>query len=292
MDVVTDILNGLKIERLDHLLFRGKPNEWSDRHVFGGHVVAQAMDAASQTVDDGYVLHSLHCYFLRPGKAGQDIIYDVDPIREGRSFFTRRVVAIQDGKAIFSVSFNYHKPEPGLEHQIDMPSVPQPEELDDDESYFKQYLRSAGADERRAPALPFEMRTIDRVDLANPKPKDPIGGYWMRLKSPLPNEYSNDPLVHARLLAYQSDFAFIVAALRPHALPAQDPRMKTLASLDHTMWLHTLNFRVDDWIFYRTEGYWAGAGRGLSRGALYTRDGRLIASTAQEGLMRLTPDAL
>ncbi|NVJ98274.1 MAG: acyl-CoA thioesterase II [Alphaproteobacteria bacterium] len=283
MSKVQPIIDGLAVERLDRLLFRGSPNQWPNGHVFGGHVIAQAMEAATLTVEPDYKLHSLHCYFLRPGIAGQPIIYDVDPIRDGRSFVTRRVVAVQNGEAIFTIAVSFHVGEQGLEHQIDMPDVPQPEDLDDDEAYYARVLRAFGKQPKDKPYMPFEMRSIDRMDLENPAPKSPETGYWFRLKE----EIEGDQPLHARLMAYISDFAFLSSNLRPHAMIPRDPALKTVASLDHGMWFHRENFRVDDWVYYKTDGYWTGKGRGLARGALYDRAGRLLASTAQECLLRL-----
>lgn len=286
MGSLQTILDTLAVERLDSLLFRGMPNDWPNKHVFGGHVIAQAMEAATLTVDESFRLHSLHSYFLRPGIAGQPIIYDVDPIRDGRSFCTRRVVAIQNGEAIFTIAVSFHIGEEGVSHQIDMPDVPMPEELDDDEAYYSRILRAFGKEPKDRPFMPVEMRSVDRMDLENPQPKDPVTGYWFKLKE----EITEPQAVHARLLAYISDFAFLSSNLRPHAMIPRDPRLKTVASLDHAMWFHRDNFRVDDWVYYKTEGYWTGKGRGLARGALYARDGRLLASTSQECLLRLQPE--
>ena len=287
MSSVAAVIDRLAVEQLDRLLFRGLPNDWPNKHVFGGHVVAQAMEAAEKTVDPAYSLHSLHSYFLRPGIAGQPIIYDVDPIRDGRSFVTRRVVAIQNGEAIFTLAASFHVGEEGVSHQIDMPDVPQPEDLDDDEAYYEKALRAFNTGQKKRAYLPFETRAIDRMDLENIKPKDPVTGYWLRLKEPI----GDNQALHRRLLAYISDFAFLSSNLRPHAMIPRDKRLKTVASLDHAMWFHRDSFRTDDWIYYKTEGYWSGKGRGLARGALYARDGRLLASTAQESLLRMNKDA-
>ncbi len=286
MTSVQPIIDYLAVEQLDRLLFRGEPNKWPNKHVFGGHVIAQAMEAATVTVDPRYKLHSLHAYFLRPGISEQPIIYDVDPIRDGRSFCTRRVVAVQNGEAIFTIAISFHVGEQGLEHQIDMPDVPQPEELEDDEAYYARVLRAFGKQPKDKPFMPFEMRSVDRMDLENPHPKSPETGYWFKLKE----EIDRDQALHARLMAYISDFAFLSSNLRPHAMIPRDPKLKTVASLDHAMWFHRENFQVDDWVFYKTDGYWTGKGRGLARGALYDRSGRLLASTAQECLLRLKPD--
>lgn len=283
MQTVAEMVDQLGVEQLDRLLFQGEPNQWPNRHVFGGHVIAQAMEAAERTVDENYRLHSFHSYFLRPGNAERSIIYDVDPIRDGRSFVTRRVVAIQNGEAIFTLEASFHVGEDGVEHQIDMPDVPMPEDLDDDEAYYARALRALNAGKGSRPFLPFETRAVDRMNLDDLQPKDPVTGYWLKLKDPI----GDDQALHRRLLAYISDFAFLSANLRPHAMIPRDPRLKTVASLDHSMWFHRDNFRADDWIYYKTEGYWTGKGRGLARGALYARDGRLLASTAQESLLRL-----
>ena len=284
MSNVKAILDGLEIERLDNLLFRGDPNEWPNKHVFGGHVIAQAMDAATQTVDPEFRLHSLHNYFIRPGIAGQPIIYDVDPIRDGRSFVTRRVNAIQNGQAIFTLAASFHVGEVGMEHQIDLSDVPSPDDLESDEAYYERVMKELGKSRPNSAFLPVEMRSIDRMDILKPEPKDPVTGFWFKMKEPIGDEQ----LLHDRLLAYVSDFGLISASMRPHAIIPRDKRLKTVASLDHAIWFHRENFRVDDWIFYKTEGYWSGKGRALARGALYARDGRLLASTSQEGLIRLT----
>lgn len=286
MNTVEKTLQNLKLEQLETLLFRGTPNDWPTRHVFGGHVLAQAIEASMLTVKPEYHLHSVHCYYLRPGIADQLIIYDVDPIREGRSFVTRRVRAIQNGEAIFAMSASFHIGEAGLAHQIDMPDVPRPEDLDDDEAYYSKALRALGKEIRMGKLIPFEMRSLDRMDLVNPVPKDPVTGYWFRLQDQIADE---QPL-HTRLLAYISDFAFLSSTLRPHAMYPRHSALKTVASVDHAMWFHSNNFRVDEWIYYKTEGYWAGEGRGHAKGALYSQDGRLLASTAQECLLRLHKD--
>ncbi|WP_374763661.1 acyl-CoA thioesterase [Yunchengibacter salinarum] len=286
MNQMQTFLTGLGVERLDRLLFRGEPNKWQGGHVYGGHVVAQALEAAGLTVDAPYRLHAMHSYFLRPGRSDMPILYDVEAMRDGRSFATRRVVAVQDGKSIFSAAFNYHVPEDGLSHQIDMPDVPPPEDLGDDETYYARILRHLAAKTGKSqerPYLPFEMRSVDRMDVENLTPKDPVCGYWLKLKEPL----AADGALHARLLAYISDFNFLSANLRPHGMVPRHPRLKTLASLDHAMWFHAHDISLNDWVYYKTEGYWTGDARGLARGAIYSRAGTLIASTAQESLLRL-----
>ena len=286
MSFVTKVIQGLEVEQLEKLLFRGNPNDWPTNHVFGGHVVAQAMAAATGTIEPSLSVHSMHCYFLRPGIPKQPIIYDVDPIRDGRSFATRRVLAVQNGQAIFAMTVSFHVGEEGVSHQIDMPDVPMPEDLSDDDAYYSRILRNTSDQAALRELIPFEMRSIDRMNLDNLQPKDPITGHWLRLREKIADEQT----LHSQLLAYISDFAFISSNLRPHALTPRASALKTVASVDHAMWFHSDKFRVDDWIYYKTEGYWTGKGRGLARGALYSRDGELIASTAQEGLFRLTQE--
>ncbi|MBV1900207.1 MAG: acyl-CoA thioesterase II [Kordiimonadaceae bacterium] len=286
MSIVQNIIDSLAIEKLEKFMFRGNPNDWPSRHVFGGHVVAQAMAAADMTVGPEQTIHSIHCYFMRPGISRQPILYDVDPIRDGRSFATRRVLAVQNGEAIFAMTVSFHVGEEGVSHQIDMPEVPGPDALADGQEYFGHIVRNAGKKTDLRELLPFEWRAVDPMDPDNLQAKSPVTGHWLRLRE----KTIDDPALHARLLGYISDFSFLSSNLRPHALVPRSDALKTVASIDHTMWLHSNDFRMDEWIYYKTEGYWAGKGRGLSRGALYTQEGRLIASTAQESLLRLTQE--
>ncbi|GHF26739.1 acyl-CoA thioesterase II [Kordiimonas sediminis] len=274
----------LAIEKLDTNLFRGQPNDWPNRHVFGGHVVAQAILAATETVDDHFYLHSLHCYFLRPGIAGQDLIYDVDPIRNGRSFCTRRVNAIQNGEAIFSISLSFHIKEEGLVHQPVMPVVALPDDLLDDDIYFNKLLRPKdGPPIDRKSFFPFETRALEHLDIENPEPKSSSTGFWFKLiETP-----DQTVALNAALLAYVSDMSFLSSTLRPHGLIPRHKRLKNVASLDHSIWLHETDFDLTDWVFYQTDGEWTGNGRGLARGRIFTHDGKHIASTSQEALIRL-----
>lgn len=284
MQSVQMVIKGLVVEKTDHLLFQGMPNNWPNRHVFGGHVVAQAMAAAELTVDNAFSLHSLQSYFVRPGIADKPISYAVEILRDGRSFLVRRVTAIQNNEAILTLTASFHIGEEGVEHQPTMPDVPPPEDLDDDAEYYSKVLKAFYAGKKKERAyLPFETRAIQRMDITKPVPLPPRTGYWMKLKEPI----GDDPALHRRLLAYISDFAFLSSNLRPHAMVPRDPRLKTVASLNHSMWFHKADFRTDSWIFYDTNGYWAGGGRGVARGALFNRDGQLLASTTQESLLRL-----
>jgi acyl-CoA thioesterase-2 len=246
-------------------------------------VLGQALSAAVRTVPAERQVHSLHAYFLRPGDVSRPIVYDVDRIRDGSSFTTRRIVAIQNGHPIFNMSASFQKSEPGFEHQDVMPDVPPPESL-----RTEQELIAASA--RRLPELfrqratadrPFEMKPVNPPDDPfAPQPQPPQRAIWLKAAARLPD----DPTLHPYLLAYASDHAFIGTALLPHGVIWLTPGIQ-IASLDHVMWFHQ-PFRVDEWLLHVMDSPAAHGARGLVRGRIFTRDGRLVASTAQEGLIR------
>ena len=256
------LLDLLDLEPIELNLFRGiNPSEWpgGGGRVFGGQVASQALRAASMTVDPAHHANSLHAYFLRPGKHGRPILYSVDRIRDGKSFTTRRVVAIQDGEAIFNLSASFHVEEPGGESQLPMPEgVPDPESLPRSEHGHRRHGR------------PFEVREIA---VAPPSTRRT----WVRADGQLPD----DPALHACVLAYASDMGPVSAAARP--VRHLEPMMR--ASLDHIMWFHA-PVRADDWLLYDLQSVATGRGRGLARGAMYTRDGVLGVSISQEALLR------
>jgi acyl-CoA thioesterase-2 len=252
--------------------------------VFGGQALGQALSAAIETVAADRRVHSLHAYFLRPGDVVRPIVYEVERIRDGRSFTTRRVVANQGGHAIFAMSCSFHIDEPGFEHQAPMPPAPGPDTLLTDQQRVAPFL--AGAPEAIRANLradrPFEVRTADQT---GDNPFAPARGearrfLWMRTVDALPD----DPALHACLLAYVSDYQFGTTALAPHGVSWLNPSLQ-LASIDHVMWFHR-PFRCDEWLLHDMESPTAQGARGLVRGTVFTRDGRLVASTAQEGLMR------
>ena len=284
---LSDFLDNLAIRQADKYVFTGTPNQWPNRHVFGGHVIGQAMEAAQRTVPAGYHAHSMHAYFLRPGKADTDIRYEVDPIRDGRSFLTRRVVALQGGEAIFSTAVSFHIGETGVAHQIDMNDVPGPEGLEPDDTYYRRMAKKFNRPYPATNIMPFNQRTVDRIDIEKPGPKPAIAGLWLKFEADLPD----DPALHSRLLAYISDSHLIASALRPHGMTFRDKRIKMMASLDHGFYIHDPAARADDWIFYQIEGVWSGSGRVLGRGSMYDQSGKLLASATQEGLVRLTGEA-
>ncbi len=281
--VLDELVTLLALERIEENLFRGQSQNLGWGTVFGGQVLGQALSAATQTVPSDRRVHSMHAYFLRPGDARKPIVYDVDRIRDGSSFTTRRVVAIQSGEPIFNFSASFQIEEGGFEHQDAMPEVPPPQALRTEQ----ERLRALGDrlpkvfHERAFAERPFELRPADDTsDIVLPGPMAPARRVWLKTAGPLPD----DPGLHRSLLAYASDHAFITTSLLPHGVGWHTPGMQ-VASLDHVMWFHEA-FRVDEWLLYAIESPKAHGARGLVRGKVFTREGRLVASTAQEGLIR------
>jgi acyl-CoA thioesterase-2 len=284
--VLDDLIKLLALEPIEQNLFRGQSQDLGWGTVFGGQVLGQALSAAVQTVPAERQPHSLHAYFLRPGDVTKPIVYDVDRIRDGSSFTTRRVVAIQSGEAIFNLAASFQKPEPGFEHHDPMPDAPAPEslptELERNAPHYdklKHLLRRQAFTEG-----PFEVRPCDPADDPfKPTPKPARRMVWFRTAGKLPD----DPALHRYLLAYASDYAFIGTALLPHGVTWLTRGIQ-VASLDHVMWFHQ-PFRVDEWLLHVIDSPAAHGARGLVRGSVFTRDGRLVTSTAQEGLLRQRP---
>ncbi|GAA0364903.1 acyl-CoA thioesterase II [Streptomyces blastmyceticus] len=284
----TDRLVGLlDLEQIDLNIFRGRSPDESLQRVFGGQVAGQALVAAGRTTDGGRPVHSLHAYFLRPGRPGVPIVYQVERVRDGRSFTTRRVVAVQQGRTIFNLTASFHQPEPGFEHQVTMPEVPDPEALPRLADEIREHLGGELPNalrhmERR---LAFDIRYVDRLrwtarDLADAEPRSAV---WMRALGPL----GDDPLVHTCALTYASDMT-LLDAVRIPVEPLWGPRGFDLASLDHAMWFHR-PIRADEWFLYQQESPIATGARGLARGQIFDREGRLLVSVMQEGLFRKVP---
>jgi acyl-CoA thioesterase-2 len=282
LDFLVDLLD---LEPIEVNIFRGEsPNEERQR-VFGGQVAAQSLMAAGRTVETGRP-HSLHAYFLRPGDPHVPILYEVDRIRDGRSFTTRRVVAIQHGRAIFNLSASFHVDEPGLTHQIPMPDVPAPETLDSLVTRLEPYRETLG--DWFTKPHPIEQRHIGELPFSHNAGKDPTQRLWIRADGTLPD----DPLLHACIVAYASDMSLFDTILAPHDVSWDDAHFMG-ASLDHCMWFHR-PFRADEWLLYDMDSPTAYGARGLARGFLFTRGGDLAVSVVQEGLMRVVanrPDA-
>jgi acyl-CoA thioesterase-2 len=279
-DALEFLVDLLDLEPIEVNIFRGvSPNEDRQR-VFGGQVAAQALMAAGRTVEIGRP-HSLHAYFLRPGDPNVPILYEVDRIRDGRSFTTRRVVAIQHGRAIFNMSASFHVDEPGLTHQFPMPEVPGPEELESLVTRLEPYREALGDWFDRP--HPIEQRPIGELPYSKSASKEPVQRLWIRADGALPD----DPLLHTCIAAYASDMSLFDTMLAPHDVTWDDADFMG-ASLDHCMWFHR-PFRADEWLLYDMDSPVAHGARGLARGFLFTRSGELVVSLAQEGLMRKVP---
>jgi acyl-CoA thioesterase-2 len=272
----------LDLERLEDNLFRGRSPQQSWQRVFGGQVLGQALVAAVRTVEEARVAHSLHAYFLLGGDPKVPIIYSVERVRDGGSFSTRRVTGIQHGRPMFVMSASFHKAEPGFDHQSEMPKVPAPEELPSEQelkarmiAHLPQSMRSYWERER-----PIEMRPVDVSRYFSREPRPPEQFIWMRATGRLPDDL---PL-HQCVLAYASDFSLLDTALIAHGRLMFDKDVQ-MASLDHALWLHR-PFRADEWLLYAQDSPSSHGARGFCRGRVFTRDGRLVASVAQEGLVR------
>jgi acyl-CoA thioesterase-2 len=279
---VDGLLATLDLEDLELNIFRGRsPKEFRQR-VFGGQVAGQALVAAGRTVEHG-VVHSLHAYFLRPGDPNIPILYQVDRIRDGRTFTTRRVVAIQHGRAIFHLSASFQPREEGPTHQMPMPEVPPPESLPTFEERMGAELAALPEDVRRwlTRDRPIETRPVDWANPFKPVKRPPRQRVWIRASGPLP---SHSPLLHQCVVAYASDLTLLDTATLPHAIPWNDPHYM-MASLDHAMWFYG-DFRADEWLLYAQESPVAAGARGLCMGHLFRRDGTLVVSVVQEGLVR------
>ncbi len=280
--MLADLIELLALERLDRDLFRGKSQDLGWGAIFGGQVLGQALSAAAQTVAEARPVHSLHGYFMRAGDLRRPILYQVDRLRDGGSFTTRRVVAVQEGEAIFSLAASFQVLEEGFEHQAAMPAVPAPEALHS-ERELAVALTASLPEPVRAMAIrdrPIEIRPVEVRNPLHPRPTAPLRHMWYRAVDRLPD----DPALHRYLLAYASDFSFLGTSMDPHGVSPFTPTMQ-VASLDHVMWFHR-PFRCDDWLLYAVDSPSASGGRGLVRGQFFDRGGHLVASCAQEGLIR------
>jgi acyl-CoA thioesterase-2 len=280
---VAELLALIRPQPLEVNLFRGESRDIGTPRVFGGQVLAQALLAASQTVEQRMV-HSLHAYFLRAGDPEAPIVYMVDRSRDGRSFSARRVVAVQHGRQIFTLAASFQLPQDGVEHQFDMPDVPDPDSLPVGRELPREQLDKAPQKLRRWLARfgPYEFRPVVAQDPFNPRPQAPHQQIWFRIAG----DVGDDQFVHRALLAYVSDFHLIGTATLPHGISWVQGNL-VMASLDHAMWFHR-DVRVDEWLLYDCDSPNAFGSRGLARGLIYDRAGRLVASTAQEGMIRVT----
>ena len=280
---LADLLKLLELERLEINMFRGESRDIGAPQVFGGQVLGQALVAASATVE-GRIVHSLHAYFLRPGDFDAPIVYEVDRSRDGQSFSNRRVIAIQHGQQIFNMTASFQVPQSGVEHQLPMPKVPPPEDLHDMDTHQRELIPQFPEKLRRLfeHQRPFEFRPVRMPDYFKRERLEPIKHVWFRAVDRPPD----DVALQRCLLAYVSDYHLLDTATLPHALSWVGGSGVRLASIDHAMWFHA-DVQVADWMLYSIDSPSASGARGFCRGSIFTRAGKLVASTAQEGLIRV-----
>lgn len=282
MSPIAALLDILDLEPLEKNLWRGRSPDAARYRVFGGQVIAQSLVAAQRTVEDRRV-HSLHGYFMLGGDPKIPILYEVDRIRDGRSFTTRRVRAIQNGESIFAMMASFHVEEPGLAHNIPIPDLPQPDDLPGEEEIIARFVPAMSEMRQRywKSQRAIELRPVNPESYFDRKPAKPEQHVWFRARERLPDGQA----LHDFILAYASDMTLLDGAAIAHGRSVIDPEIQA-ASLDHALWFHE-PFRADEWLLYTQDSPWSGHARGLGRGLIYTQDGRLVASVAQEGLMRL-----
>jgi len=283
MQSLQKVIELLDLEEIEQNHYRAtSPNEGWQR-VYGGQVIGQALVAASRTVEEQRHAHSLHGYFLRGGDTSIPILYTVDRIRDGKSFTTRRVVAVQRGEPIFAMSISFQVLEEGLTHQFEMPEAPAPDELLDEDVIRAQQAEHWPEEfhDSYSSSSAIQIRPVDPLDLLNPEAVAPTQMVWMKTREDLPD----DQRLHQCVLAYLSDWSLLDTATRPHAVSFLQDDMQ-MASLDHAMWFHR-PFRADEWLLYVQDSPSAGGARGFNRGLIYSQAGDLVASTTQEGLMRM-----
>ena len=283
--ILEDLIELLTLERIEDNIFRGDSRDIGAAQVFGGQVLGQALSAAQLTVE-GRIAHSLHAYFLRRGDMNAPIIYEVDRARDGGSFSNRRVVAIQHGRPIFNLAASFQIEEPGVNHQAEMPDVPRPDGLQDFSDVSEEMLEKLPEKVRRflTDQRPFEIRPVTRLNLLEPQKQPPVKHAWFRAVDKLPD----DRALHQNLLAYVSDYELLGTCILPHGLPFGQGKV-IMASLDHALWFHR-TVQADEWLLYSMDSPNASGARGFARGQLFNERGELVASTAQEGLIRVVEE--
>lgn len=282
MKTVHELLDLLNLEPIEENIFRGYSKSVGSNTVFGGQVLAQSLKAAMQTVPEDRFVHSLHAYFVLPGDLQRPIVFQVERIRDGGSFTTRRVKAIQKGEAIFMMSASFQLQQQGYDHQMEMPKVPKPEDLVSWEDLAAKFSHMLPENMRRFLNLerPIEFRPVELANPAIPMKSEPYRHIWFKAKGDMPD----DPRIHQMVLAYTSDYNLLTTAILPHGDVANFSNLQ-IASLDHGMWFHR-DFRVDEWLLYAIDSPSASNARGFTRGNIFTESGKLIASVVQEGLIR------
>ncbi|PHR83308.1 MAG: acyl-CoA thioesterase II [Colwellia sp.] len=280
--VLDELLALLKLETIEKGIYRGQSQDLGFRALFGGQVMGQALSAAQETVSTDRYVHSLHSYFLRAGDASKPVVYEVENIRNGASFSTRRIKAIQNGQAIFYMTVSFQCPEEGYNHQDVMPTVPNPDDVPSYSDFLSTYKDALprGMREKFLAEKPIEIRPIQQYNWIKPEKTDSNYQIWLKTNGNLPD----DLRIHSCMLAYASDFHFLPTALLPHGASHLQPNFQ-IATVDHAMWFHR-PFRFDDWLLYCMDSPSASNGRGLVRGQIFSRQGELVASTMQEGVIR------
>jgi acyl-CoA thioesterase-2 len=283
-ELVGKLVDLLTVEEVDTDLYRGPRLPGGVGRVFGGQVIAQALVAANLSVDEDLIAHSLHAYFMRPGNEDFPIIYRIERDRDGRSFSTRRIIALQKGKPILNMAANFQRPEDGLTHQFAMPDVPPPEDLQSEADYWREHAAEIPEAFRKRVLRQrsIELRPAERRHPTKPEKSAPASATWFRTVAPL----NGDQRLHQAVLAYASDMTLLGTSTLVHGINWMSHPGLQMASLDHSLWLHE-DFRADEWLLYATDSPWTGHARGFNRGQIFTQDGKLVASVAQEGLMRL-----
>lgn len=281
--VLNDLLSLLKLETIEQGIYRGQSQDLGFKALFGGQVMGQALSAAQETVESDRQVHSLHSYFLRAGDAKKPVVYEVEVLRDGRSFSARRVKAIQNGQAIFFMTASFQAPEQGVEHQDSMPQVIGPEDVPSYQDFIAkhQHILPENIRGKFLSEKPIEIKPVESYNWVSPEKMPAKSNMWIKTNGDLPD----DLRVHTYMLAYTSDFQFLPTALFPHGLTHWNPNMQ-IATIDHTMWFHR-PFRFDDWLLYSIDSPSATSGRGLVKGQIFNRQGELVASTMQEGVIRL-----
>ncbi len=284
--VLDELLDLLTLETIEQGLYRANSQDLGFGRVFGGQVIGQALAAAKQTVSTEFSINSFHSYFLRMGDVKKPIVYDVETIRDGRSIATRRVKAIQYGQPIFYLTASFHILEQGFDHQSPMPQVDGPDNLKSELDIAREFkhMIPESVREKFTTDGPIEIRPVEAVNILSPSKLDPKRHIWMKANGKLPD----DTRVHKYLLGYASDFSFLTVAGQPHAISFMTPKLQ-MATIDHSMWFHR-DFRFDDWLLYEVDSPSASGGRGFVTGKFFNRQGKLVASTAQEGVMRWAPE--
>ena len=281
MNQIEKLLTYFDLEKIEENLYRAQSLDIGTGRIFGGQVLAQALAAAARTVEDRQA-HSFHAYFLREGDVKKPVVFQVDRARDGRSFSNRRVVVIQHGRPILNLAASFQIDEHGYEHQVDMPKVPSPNDLDEKPFLTSKQMESLTPRMRRLLTTqgPFEFRFADEVDPFDLNPAEPIRQIWFKARNQVPD----DQALHRQLLAFVSDFHLVATSTFPHPVSYLDPTLQ-IASLDHAMWFHH-DINVNDWLLYDCFSPVASQGRGFAQGQVFTLDGKLVANTSQQGLIR------